>query len=71
MDCSTFVMAWEDCLESHDSVVICALDTSQEGRVPAVVCDVAGLVDARVDASGIAVPDVDVQRGDSEAGVDV
>ena len=69
--CSAFIMSWEDSLERHDSVVICALDSSQVSGVPTAFGDVARFVDAGVDAGGVAVPDVDVEGGDAEAGVDV
>lgn len=62
------VVAREDGLEAGDAVGVGQLDAAEEGGVDA---GLAGGVDARVDARGVAVPDVDGDGGDRRARVDV
>jgi hypothetical protein len=65
---ASFVVTWEYRLKGDYAVGVSGLDTAQVCRVPAVVCDVAGYVDAAVDTGCVAVPDVDVKGRDPETG---
>jgi len=61
------VVTGENTVELNDTVIVGLLDTTKEGGVE------AGLraTDARVDASGVAVPHLDEVVGDGLASVDV
>lgn len=65
---AALVVAREDGVELGHAVAVRLLDAAQEGRVQAALA--AGR-DARVDADGVAVPDVDECLGDGGVGVDV
>lgn len=69
MDGSAAVVAREDGLELDDTIVIGELDTTEEGRVFASLA--GARADPRVNAGGVAVPDIDSDIRDTLAGRDV
>jgi hypothetical protein len=71
MCCTTLIVAWEDGLESNNTIGICGLDTSQEGTVPSSISYISSDINARVDTGGVAIPDIDVDIRDTETSGDV
>jgi hypothetical protein len=71
MCCAALIMAWEDGLESNNTIRISGLDTSQEGTVPSSISYISSDVDTGVDSSSVCIPDVDVDVWDTKAGGDV
>lgn len=68
------IMAWEDGIEPYDAVLVGLLDPAEEGRVDVcciVAVAVSALHDARVDARGVAVPDIPPEVRDGVTRLDV
>ena len=71
MCCTALIVAWEDGLESNNTVGICGLDASQKGTVPSSISYISSDIDAGVDTGGVAIPDIDVDIWNAETGGDV
>jgi len=71
MCCTALIVAWEDGLKSNNTVGICGLDASQEGTVPSSISYISSDIDAGVDTSGVAIPDIDVHIWNAKTGGDV
>ena len=60
--CATVIVAREDRLEGDHAVGVGGLDATEEGRVPAAVCDVACFVDATLFMSFVFIGGVREKR---------
>jgi hypothetical protein len=69
VDRAAVVMTWEDGIERDDSLSVSGLDTTEEGGIESDF--VSGGHGTRVVTSGVAVPDINVQILNWQAGVDV
>lgn len=69
VNCAAFIMAWEYGFEGGDAIGVSSLNTTEESRVPSNIIAVS--YNAGVVASGVAVPDIDVDIWDGLAGGNV
>lgn len=68
------VVTGEGCVKLHNPALVGLVDTTEEGivKVGSVrAVTIAAGRDARVDTGGVAVPQLDVDRGNRLAGVDI
>lgn len=73
--CTSSVVAGEDRLELDDSLLVARLNTAQESSIQIsciVLVSITASLNARVDTSRIAVPDIDINvwQGVTSVGVD-
>lgn len=74
MGSATCVVAWEQSVELYDTTLVSLADTAKEGVVEVGLITAIAIAvgnDTRVDTGGVAVPQLEVDRGDRLAGVDV